>query len=55
MKNYTPGFYWVHFKDNYEDDWTIAELTSKGWFIIGDEDSFDISDFFEVGSKIERM
>lgn len=53
-KNYKPGYYWVYFKDNIQDEWVIAEYTGIEWFLIRNEDPYEDSDFHEIGPKIER-
>lgn len=49
-----PGYYWVRFKTNFDDEWVIAEYTRGYYYIVGDSEPFMISDFHEIGPKIER-
>lgn len=57
-KNLTSGFYWIHFKNNFQDEWVVAEykysIDGGYWNIPGSEEDFNTSDFFEVGSRVER-
>ena len=50
-----PGFYWVRFV-GYED-WSIARYyvtsLSDGWNICGREELWDVSDFAEIGPRVE--
>lgn len=55
MSKREPGYYWVHIKDNFHDEWTIGEYcASDYWCLIDSDQPFADSYFAEIGEKIER-
>ena len=54
MEERHTGYYWVHLKTNYSNEWIPAEFDGKEWYIPGNEDPFKTEEWFEIGNRIER-
>jgi hypothetical protein len=52
---YQPGFYWVHWKDNWRNEWMVAEYFHQAWYVTGDSNRYEQSDFYEIGPRIEKV
>ena len=53
MSTLKSGYYWIR----QGDEWSIAEWDSEfdWWCVMGNDETFDVSEFDEIGPKIERI
>lgn len=56
MDKRSPGFYWVLYCPDVNEEWTIAEWVASStgywWAMLGDDMVFDDDDLLEIGERI---